>query len=91
MIGIGTLAKLAKGGLSKDELLEILSQLGVLAEFGEVQEGVKKGEFESLWASASLPGSHVVRLQMRMKGGGELVGLLVARESSPKILPLQAH
>ncbi len=82
MIGLGTLKKLASGGLGPDEIREILAQAGMDFEFASVPV-VREG-FTALALSASLPGSKVVQISGRMKDGQRIHALMVLSDAAPK-------
>jgi hypothetical protein len=72
---LGTLAKLATGGLGPDEFLELMSSIGVEMESRPVTE--KLPAFESLAESASLPGAEVHELRGVYKDGHQFHVLMV--------------
>jgi hypothetical protein len=74
-VGLGSILKLARGGLGPDELAEILSAAGMELEFSPAKADVES--FRPLAESASLPGSKMIALKGKMKGGGLLHALLV--------------
>jgi hypothetical protein len=78
MIGIGSLMKLAKGTLGQDELEEILAAAGMDLTCAVVKPDLKA--FRPLAAAASLPGSKLVELKGRMKGGDLFHALLVMNQ-----------
>jgi hypothetical protein len=82
MIGLGTLAKLAKGGLGPDELGELLEAAGMKVDFAPVQVADALPEFKALAEATSLPDAKILRLNARMKGGEILQALLVVNQKS---------
>jgi hypothetical protein len=60
MIGLGSIMKLAKGGIGPDELAEILAAAGMELTFTPMEAAAKS--FLPLAASASLPGSKLLEL-----------------------------
>jgi hypothetical protein len=85
MVGIGSLVKLVRGGLSPDELLEILSSAGIDAQFLEVSGDGKRAAFETTAQAASLPGCSLVRIEAKMQNGARLSGLLAMNSGAKKI------
>ena len=77
MIGLGTLAKLKKGGIGPDELAELLAAVGIVGSFTAVPLDQALPEFQKLAKATSLPSASLVRLSMVMKDGQRLDGLLV--------------
>ena len=80
MISLGTMAKLAKGGLGPDEIAEVLAAVGIELETREVP--VAKDTFVPLAESASLPRSKFIELRGRMKDGSQLHALVVLHQES---------
>ncbi len=75
MIGFGTLAKMAAGGLGPDEIKAVLSGLGINLEMAQVTDA--RAEFRSLAESASLPSSKLVKLAGTLKNGEKVHALLI--------------
>jgi len=74
-LGLGSIMKLAKGGLGPDELAEILAAAGMDLQFNPVAPSLET--FRPLAEAASLPSSKMGELKGRMKGGGTIHALLV--------------
>jgi hypothetical protein len=74
-LGLGSIMKLAKGGLGPDELGEILGAAGMYVTFAPVAAGIES--FRPLAVSASLPSAKIMELKGTMKGGGSLHALIV--------------
>jgi hypothetical protein len=68
---------MARGGISRDELGELLSAMGIEAEFTPVAPGGTLEAFQVAGEAASLPGCSLMRIQATMKGGERLTGILV--------------
>jgi hypothetical protein len=79
MIGIGSLLKLAKGGLGPDELSEILAAAGMELQVQPVPMELES--FRVLAETASLPGAKLVRLQGGKKSGDRIDALLVITQN----------
>ena len=77
MIGLGTLAKLAKGGIGPDELGEILSAMGVELEMAPVPFPEASKAYRDSAAGLTGPGAKLHRLSGKMKNGDRLEALLV--------------
>lgn len=77
MIGLGTLAKLAKGGLGPDELAAILEAAGMKIELGEVERPSYRSAFGAAGASLLRPGARLVRIQGVMENGDTVQALIV--------------
>lgn len=67
MIGLGALAKLARGGIGPDQLGEILSAAGIEASFSMVPKAEEEKYFLALAANA-LNGGQIARFTAEMKG-----------------------
>ena len=80
MIGLGTLSKLAKGGLGLDELAELLSGMGMDVEFTNLTPDAAGVECITLEHSTGIPGARSISLSGKM-GGGTLRALLVLSPS----------
>lgn len=78
MAGLGTLMKLARGGMGPDELQTMFAAVGIDMEMGLVEQ--PRGEFRELMATASLPGTKLVRLKGSTKGGEKIRALLLVTE-----------
>jgi hypothetical protein len=78
MIGIGSVMKLARGGIGADELAEILASAGIGLSFEE--KPVAVSTFQSLGATASLPGSKIIEIRGQMKGGDTVHALMVVNQ-----------
>jgi len=74
-LGIGSIVKLARGGMGPDELMEVLSAAGIELEFSP--RPVAKESFAPLAAAASLPSSKLIELKGKMKNGDGFYALLV--------------
>jgi hypothetical protein len=83
MIGVGSLIKLARGGLGPDELAEILAAAGMELSFLPVEPTLES--FRPLAQSASLPCAKMLELKGKMKGGGMLHALLVMNTESKQV------
>ena len=81
-IGLGTFAKLARGGLCPDELGELMAAMGIEAVFSPVSLADALPVFQVTAEAASLPSSRIVRIEARMKGGGSMIGVLVLNQKS---------
>jgi hypothetical protein len=79
-IGLGSIMKLAKGGIGPDELAEILGAVGIELSF--TPRAVSTESFRPLADAASLPYSNLVEIKGRMKGGDSILGLLVMNQKS---------
>ena len=80
--GLGTLAKLARGGIGPDELGELMSAAGIDATFSLVQIGEALPVFQAAAEAASLPSARIVRIEATMKGGDRMSGILVMNQKS---------
>lgn len=80
-IGLGTMLKLARGGMSQDEMMEMLSAAGIEANMTHVAQTDIPAAFQELAVCASLPQSGILHVEARMKTGDVLHGLLVVRKS----------
>lgn len=74
---LAMISKLKKGGLGTDELEEMLSAMGIKGKFTPVPVDQALPEFKQLADATSLPGANLVALNMEMKNGQRLAGLLV--------------
>lgn len=83
MVSLSTLMKLAKGGLSPEELCGVLSALGMDMESME-QAKDPKAAFTDLARTASLPSAAVIKIKGRMKSGEVVHALLVSAPPAPK-------
>ena len=84
---------LKKGGLGTDELEELLSAMGIRGKFSPVPVDQALPEFQKMANATSLPGASLVCLEMEMKSGQKLAGLLVmvqAEDESNSQLKLSA-
>ena len=79
-IGIGAVLKLMKGGPGPDEIAETLAAMGVEASFVRLGPGQVREEFEALWFTASADSASVMRLEVTMKNGERLTGLLALNQ-----------
>lgn len=92
MIGLGAVIKLAKGSLTRDELLELLAQVGVQAEPHVITEGERQATFEDVARASLIAESQMVRIDAKMKDGSRATALIVFHERrgrtriSPNIL-----
>jgi hypothetical protein len=77
MIGFGTLAKLATGGMGPDELAAICEAAGMEIEVGEVQRADYRAAFGEAGASLTQSGARLVSINGRMKNGDEMRALIV--------------
>ena len=75
MIGLGSMMKMARGGLSADDLGELFAGMGI--EVTVEPKSPTLETFKPLAASASLPSSKLIELRGKMKDGGEIHALLV--------------
>jgi hypothetical protein len=78
-LGVSSIFKLAKGGLSPDELAEILEAAGIQADFKTVAPS--REAFDPLAQAMACPGSKVIQLHCRMKDGGTVTALLALNQS----------
>lgn len=69
-----TLVRAAKGAASLDEMLELMSSLGVEAE---VQPINNRAELEGAAAAAAAPGARLFQMRATLKGGSPLLALLI--------------
>jgi hypothetical protein len=81
MVGLGSMMKLARGGLGPDELAEILAAAGMELEFSPAKAEIDS--FRPHAESASLPGSKMIELKGKMKGGGHLHALTTTFSANP--------
>lgn len=72
---IGSLLKLARGGLGKEEIEEILGAMGL--ELTAHQLEIRPESFFPLADFALLPGSQMVQLHGKSKSGDSFLGLFV--------------
>jgi hypothetical protein len=79
-IGIGSIVKLARGGMGPDEMREMLSAMGINLDFEAVP--VSKEAFTELGRAASLPSSKLIRLAGRLKTGERIEALMVVNQGS---------
>ena len=75
MIGFGTLAKLAKGGLGPDEFAAICEAAGMEIEFAEVARPDYRAAFGQAGASLTQSGARLVSIDGKMKNGDTMRGL----------------
>jgi hypothetical protein len=75
MAGLGTLLKMARGGVGVDELAEILSAMGIDMEITPLPR--PEGQIDELTNLASIPDSKAVLLSGRMKGGERIRAVLI--------------
>ena len=75
MIGLGTLAKMAKGGMGLDEIAEMLSAMGMEMELSPLIPG--GGQLEETARAVASPGAQSVCVSGKLKGGAELRGVLI--------------
>lgn len=87
-MNLGSMFRLAKGAVSQDELAELLAVMGIDAEFASVSQADALAAFQGAGEAASVPGSTLVRLRARMKGGEQLTGILVVNRSENPQGPL---
>ncbi len=78
-IGLGSLVKMARGGMGTDELGPMLRALGVDISFTPV--AVDAAAFRDLAVSASAPGARLVKLSGKLKDGSEVSALLVLNQA----------
>lgn len=74
-IGLGSLMKVARGGLGPDELAEVLGAMGMDVSFREVPAA--RESFEPLGRMASLPDAKLVELKGTTKDGASIYALIV--------------
>lgn len=77
MIGLGTLAKIAKGSLSLDEVMEMASAVGMDLTVQNLDEGQLPMAFERAARAASSPFCKVVALRGVTKERAVVEALLV--------------
>jgi hypothetical protein len=75
-----SLMKMVKGDLGKDEMLELLSQMGVEAEFSDVASENIEAEFGTACYAASLPDREVVKMEMHSKTSRILCLIVMAAD-----------
>lgn len=85
MIGFGTLAKLAKGGIGPDELAAICEAAGMEIEFGEVDRTAYRAAFGQAGNSLTRPGARMMRIEGKMKNGDSMCALIVLAPSQPSV------
>jgi hypothetical protein len=76
-IGIGSILKLAKGGLGPDQLAELLAAVGIDARFSAVEGEQVGAAFIRTSNVAVRPGARVLSIQGKDKDGADLEALLV--------------
>jgi hypothetical protein len=76
MVGLGTLAKLASGGIGPDEILEIMASMGIDMEMTQITEDGRQGAMRIVASSLVAKGSKTVLLRGRMKGGEYITAVL---------------
>jgi hypothetical protein len=79
MIGLGSMMKLARGGLGPDELGEILAAAGMDLKFTPVPAAPES--FISLGEAACLPGAKLVEIKGSAKGGDSIHCLMIMNQS----------
>jgi hypothetical protein len=79
MIGLGSMMKLARGGMDMDDLAEMFAAMGIEMTVEPISATVEA--FKPLAVTASLPSSKIMELRGEMKDGGRIHALLVL---SPK-------
>lgn len=77
MIGLGTLAKFAKGTLSQDELAELLAQFGMELEMRQVGTSQANEAFKVTAVAALQPQSSILAIRGRMQNGDQIEALIV--------------
>lgn len=75
MIGLGTLAKLAKGGMGPEEIQTVLQSLGVDLQFEHVTK--VRAAFEGLAQSAKNPKAELIDVRGTLKGGKRVHAMLI--------------
>ena len=80
--GLGSLMKMAKGGLGIDELGEMLSAAGIEMEFKPIAISKGAPAFRELAQAASLPEAHIITLQGKLKTGDSISAILVVSQKS---------
>ena len=75
---LGSILKLAKGGLGPDEMGEMLAAAGIDVSFTPV--AVEPGCFRLLAERAAVPGAKLVLLKGKMKGGETITALMVVNQ-----------
>ncbi len=75
MLGLGTLAKLAKGGIGPDEFGEMLAAMGMNGEMAQVQD--PRQAIRELAVGASLPSRRMLSIHGTMRDGETLQALLI--------------
>ncbi|HVW78793.1 MAG TPA: hypothetical protein VHB45_14365 [Alloacidobacterium sp.] len=77
-MNILSLVKAAKGGMSADELLEMLSSLGINMTITPLNSQSEKAEeFVSLANASIRPQSKVIKLSATLKDGEPLLAIMV--------------
>lgn len=88
MIGIGTLAKLVKGGFGPDELAAICEAAGLEVDFSDVPMREYRAAFGQTGQALTHPGSKLTRIRGRGKNGDAIEALIVlvpCPDAQPKI------
>jgi len=75
MIGLGTLAKIAKDGADPETLKALLGAMGIELDMQPIP--IDRTAFGKLAESASQPGAKMIELNGRIKDGDSVHALLV--------------
>ncbi len=79
-LGIGSIIKLARGGMGPDEMGELLRAAGMDLSFTPVK--IEAAAFTVLAQAASLPCSKMIELKGQMRSGETVTALLVVNQTS---------
>lgn len=81
MIPIGKLAKLATGSITPDDLIEVVSSLGIEVVLSEIPEDRKADAFQRVAQFSLLPGAAVRHVTFIAKDGSRAEALFVMKVS----------
>lgn len=90
MLGLGSIVKIAKGGLAgldKDQIEELLEQAGIEGNISALESGQIPWTFEQLSEHAAELGTKTALVAMKMKDGSR-VSAVVVLIPPPKIVSL---
>ena len=83
-IGLGTLAKIARGGMSLDDIRELLEQMGVKMDFARIQGVTAETAFTDVARASLGDGSQTFQVVGRMKTGEQVKAVITLIPSPEK-------
>jgi len=88
MFKIGSIIKLAKGGMGPDEFAEILDQAGIEADTATVTKEDAEAAFERLVVASQTDGAETTRVEVTLKNeikGFAIIVFQAGRGSKPSL------